>query len=48
MEVMVEYGLNEGQAIASTLGYVPLPKSVREKVAAAADAISPEYTIKLK
>jgi phosphate transport system substrate-binding protein len=48
MEVMVEYGLNEGQEIASTLGYVPLPKSVREKVAAAADAISPEYTIKLK
>ncbi|MBU6229478.1 MAG: phosphate ABC transporter substrate-binding protein PstS [Cyanobacteria bacterium REEB459] len=48
MEMMIEYGLNEGQAIASTLGYVPLPKSVREKVAVAADAISSEYTIKLK
>ncbi|MFZ4639139.1 MAG: phosphate ABC transporter substrate-binding protein PstS [Nodosilinea sp.] len=48
MEMMIEYGLNEGQQVATTLGYVPLPKEVREKVAAAADAITPDYTIKLK
>jgi phosphate transport system substrate-binding protein len=45
VEVMVEYGLNEGQDIAPQLGYVALPPSVRERVAAAADAISPDYEI---
>jgi phosphate transport system substrate-binding protein len=45
IEVMIEYGLNEGQEIAPELGYVALPDSVREKVAAAADGISPDYTI---
>lgn len=45
MEVMVEYGLNEGQQISPELGYVALPPSVRERVAAAADAISPDYEI---
>ncbi|WP_017297984.1 phosphate ABC transporter substrate-binding protein PstS [Nodosilinea nodulosa] len=48
MEVMIEYGLNQGQEEASALGYVPLPKNVRERVAAAADVISPDYTIKVK
>jgi phosphate transport system substrate-binding protein len=48
VEAMVEYGLNQGQQQASALGYVPLPKSVREKVAAAADAISPDYQIKVQ
>ena len=47
-EVMVEYGLNQGQEVASSLGYVPLPKNVRERVAAAADVISPDYTITVK
>lgn len=45
VEVMVEYGLNEGQEIAPQLGYVSLPPSVRERVAAAADGISPDYEI---
>ncbi|TAF15531.1 MAG: phosphate ABC transporter substrate-binding protein PstS [Oscillatoriales cyanobacterium] len=34
IEAMVEYGLNEGQKVSSELGYVPLPQSVKEKVAA--------------
>lgn len=47
MEIMIEYGLNQGQEIAPQLGYVKLPDNVREKVAKAADAISPDYTITL-
>jgi phosphate transport system substrate-binding protein len=48
IEVMVEYGLNQGQEVAGSLGYVPLPKNVRERVAAAADGISDEYTITVR
>jgi phosphate transport system substrate-binding protein len=47
IEAMVEYGLNEGQKVSSELGYVPLPQSVKEKVALAADGISPEYKIEV-
>lgn len=45
IEGMVEYALTEGQKVASELGYVPLPKNVAQKVASAADQISPEYKI---
>jgi phosphate transport system substrate-binding protein len=45
MEIFIEYGLTRGQEVASALGYAPLPEAVRERVAAAADAISPDYTI---
>lgn len=45
IEAMVEYGLTDGQKITGELGYVPLPKPVVEKVAAAADQISPDYKI---
>jgi phosphate transport system substrate-binding protein len=45
IEAMVEYGLTDGQKITGELGYVPLPKAVVEKVAAAADQISPDYKI---
>lgn len=45
IEAMIEYGLTEGQKASVELGYVPLPKTVREKVAAAADQISPDYKI---
>lgn len=45
VEAMIEYGLTEGQKIATQLGYVPLPASVVQKVTTAADAISPEYKI---
>jgi phosphate transport system substrate-binding protein len=48
IEVMVEYGLNEGQEAAPGLGDVPLPKNVRERVVAAADGISPDYKITLQ
>ena len=45
VEVMVEYGLNEGQEVSPNLGYIALPKTVRDRVAAAADGISADYTI---
>ncbi|MEM7554040.1 MAG: phosphate ABC transporter substrate-binding protein PstS [Cyanobacteria bacterium P01_A01_bin.84] len=45
MEVMIQYGLNEGQEVSKELGYVPLPDSVKEKVAKAADAISKDFQI---
>ncbi|MEW6492519.1 MAG: phosphate ABC transporter substrate-binding protein PstS [Cyanobacteriota bacterium] len=48
VEAMIEYGLTEGQKVAPELGYVALPPNVREKVAAAADQISPDYTISVK
>ncbi|MCY7382919.1 MAG: phosphate ABC transporter substrate-binding protein PstS [Microcoleus sp. CAN_BIN18] len=47
IEAMVEYGLTEGQKVSSELGYVPLPQNVREKVALAADGISPDYKIEI-
>ena len=43
VEAMIEYGLTDGQKQAQELGYVPLPASVVTKVAASADAISPDY-----
>ncbi|MFH7027797.1 MAG: phosphate ABC transporter substrate-binding protein PstS [Heteroscytonema crispum UTEX LB 1556] len=45
MEAMIEYGLTDGQKLAGELGYVSLPANVVQKVAAAADAISPDYKI---
>lgn len=45
MEATIEYALTEGQKISAELGYVPLPANVVQKVAAAADAISPDYKI---
>jgi phosphate transport system substrate-binding protein len=47
MEAMIQYGLTKGQEQSAALGYVPLPKSVVEKVAATADTISPDYQIKV-
>ena len=48
MEIFIEYGLNEGQDVAPVLGYAPLPHAVREQVAAAADVISPDYSVTLR
>ncbi|PSR18157.1 phosphate ABC transporter substrate-binding protein PstS [filamentous cyanobacterium CCP3] len=48
VEAMIEYGLNEGQEVSSELGYIPLPKNVRDRVAAAADGISDEYKITVR
>ena len=47
IESMIQYAVTEGQEQSKALGYVPLPSSVREKVAAAADVISPDYEITL-
>jgi phosphate transport system substrate-binding protein len=48
VEMMIEYGLTEGQTFSTELGYVPLPPNVIERVAAAADRISSDYQIKTK
>lgn len=47
MEAMIQYALTEGQKTAPALGYVPLPPNVAQKVAAAADQITPDFTIKV-
>lgn len=47
MEAMIQFGLNEGQKQAGQLGYVELPRNVRERVAAVADEITPDFEIKL-
>ena len=36
---MVEYGLTDGQKIADSMGYIPLPEAVIEKVRAASAAV---------
>jgi len=48
MEIFIEYGLNEGQLVAPRLGYAPLPDAVRERVAEAANRISPDYELELR
>ncbi|MBK4732050.1 phosphate ABC transporter substrate-binding protein PstS [Oxynema sp. CENA135] len=48
VEAAIEYGLTKGQEVSAELGYVPLPQNVREKVAAKADAISPDYQIEVE
>ncbi|CAD0228279.1 Phosphate-binding protein PstS [Planktothrix agardhii] len=48
VEAMIQYGLTEGQKISPQLGYVPLPPAVVKKVAAKADQISPDFTIKVE
>jgi phosphate transport system substrate-binding protein len=48
IEAMVQYGLTVGQQQSAALGYIPLPPNVVEKVAAAADVISPDFQIKVK
>ena len=45
IEAMIEYGLTDGQKVSSQLGYVPLPQNVVQKVADAAQQISPDYKI---
>ncbi len=47
MEAMIQYGLNQGQATAAQLGYIALPLNVRQSVAAAADEITPDFTIQV-
>jgi phosphate transport system substrate-binding protein len=47
LEKMIEFGLTTGQQVAPTLGYIALPQNVVEKVAAAADQITPNYTINI-
>ncbi|ACK69004.1 phosphate ABC transporter, periplasmic phosphate-binding protein [Gloeothece citriformis PCC 7424] len=48
MEAMVQFALNEGQLQSADLGYIKLPDNVRERVAAAADEITPDFKITLR
>lgn len=48
LEMVVEFGLNQGQTVAPILGYVPLPMAVRQQVAAVADGLSSEYHLTLE
>ncbi|MDS1348386.1 phosphate ABC transporter substrate-binding protein PstS [Planktothrix agardhii] len=48
VEAMIQYGLTEGQKVSPQLGYIPLPAAVVKKVAAKADQISPDFTIKVE
>jgi phosphate transport system substrate-binding protein len=51
IKAMIDYAINEGQSQSSALGYIPIPKVVRQKIAAAANAInpsSPAYKITVK
>ena len=48
LEATIEYALTEGQNLSGELGYIPLPQSVVEKVAAEADKISPDYQINVQ
>jgi len=45
---MIQYGLTDGQKQSAVLGYVPLPATVVEQVAKAADVISPDFAITVK
>jgi phosphate transport system substrate-binding protein len=47
VEAMIQYGLTEGQKVSGQLGYVPLPPAVVKQVAAKADQITPDFTIKV-
>ncbi len=47
MEAMIQYGLTDGQKQAGPIGYIELPPNVVKRVAAAADEITPDFTINL-
>ena len=47
MEAMVQFGLTEGQKQAGQLGFIELPQNVKERIAAAADEITPDFKITL-
>lgn len=48
LEAMIQFGLNEGQEQAVNLGYIKLPDNVRQKVAEAADQLTPDFDIQLQ
>lgn len=45
MEAMIQYGLTDGQKLSPTLGFIELPPNVIQRVAAAADAVTPDFKI---
>jgi phosphate transport system substrate-binding protein len=47
LEAMIQFGLTTGQDQAVELGFIALPMNVRERVAAAADEITPDFTINI-
>jgi phosphate transport system substrate-binding protein len=47
VKAVVDYAINDGQKMSDSLGYIPLPKNVRDKVAAAANSIAPSSSYKV-
>jgi phosphate transport system substrate-binding protein len=47
MEAMIQFGLTEGQKQAGQLGFIELPQNVKERIAAVADEITPDFKITL-
>lgn len=47
MEAMVQYCLTDGQKESPNLGFIKLPASVIQRVAKAADSITPDFTISI-
>lgn len=48
IEEMVEYGLTKGQGVAPKLGFIPLPRETREKIALLADTISETHHLAIE
>ncbi len=47
ISALIDYGLNEGQAIAAELGYIPLPSGMLHQVADTVNTITPDYAVTL-
>jgi phosphate transport system substrate-binding protein len=47
MEALVQFGLPDGQKQAGQLGFIELPQNVKERIAEAADEITPDFKITL-
>jgi phosphate transport system substrate-binding protein len=47
IERMVEFGLNEGQAVSESLGFIPLPYAIKKRALEMIDSIDSTYKMRL-